>query len=113
VTGVVHEVFEVVSVIESQFLAARYRSPGKNPNLLPIVQLGFTVRIAAVIDQPSRIPADSSVHILPFIQRKDVGVLLETQVGRLLFGNSSPDVLDQPHSGGDIAACEQSSAMDA
>lgn len=113
IARVIHEVFEVVSIVVGQFLAAKNRSPRNNPDPVSIVQLGITVRFAAVIDQARGVPADFPVHIVLLIQRKDVGVLLQAQFVRIVFGNSSPTILDQPGSGGDVAASEEASPMDA
>jgi len=78
-----------------------------------MVQLGITVRLATVIDQARRVPADFAVEVVLIVQRKDVGVLFLTQFVRLFLAYSSSDVLDQPRTGGNVVAGKQSSSVDA
>lgn len=103
---------EVVAVVIGQFLPGLDVAPGGNPDAAAD-DVDFAVRIAAVIDESSRIPADTAVDVVVVVERKDIDVLLlQFRLGFGL-GKLRPDILDDTFATSNVSACEAPGAVDA
>ncbi len=60
---VVHEVFEIVSIVICDLLTTLNASPGDDPDPIALIDLGVAIAIATVIDQACGVPADFPVNL--------------------------------------------------
>src|SRR5688572_18802693 len=83
--GEIHEVFEAVPVVKGQFLSARYWLDREYPDSVVLVQIGFAIGFATVVNQARGIPTDFAVQIRGPVHREEIAVLFQAQLSRLVL----------------------------
>ena len=93
------EVFQVILVVESEFLPCPDVALGYDPKM-PFDKLGFAVRSATVVEPLGRIPFHVSVQIVLDVQAEDERIIQLALPQRFLFVDNPPDILDNPSARG-------------
>ena len=103
-------ILQVVTVIESEFLAGRDVAQGDEPDP-PVTDLSLAIGSARMIDQARRIPWDVAVEILGLAKRKYVLVTRGTAPDGFAFINSFPNVFEDAGAGRNVMSCEHPEAV--
>lgn len=109
--NVILKIFQVVAVIEGQFLARGDRAQGvdENPSFVPF---RLAIWRATVVDEPGWIPSDVAVQILLGINGEDVGVIRFATPLRFRLADIIADIFDDTRPGGDVLTRIAARAMD-
>src|SRR5262245_31007106 len=98
-------------MVKGQFLCAGDRLDREYPDAVIVIQTRFAIRLTTVVNQARGIPADFSVQIPGAVQRKEIAILFQSQLCRLLFQNRQAHVFDETRTGWNISAREKAPTM--
>jgi hypothetical protein len=98
-------------MVKGQFLSAGDRLDREYPDAVIVIQTCFAIRLTTVVNQARGIPADFSVQIRAAVQRKEIAILFQSQLCRLLFRNRQAHIFDETRTGRNVSARENASTM--
>ena len=110
-TGMLPVIFQVVTVIEQEFLPCPDIARGDDPDMA-INELRLAIRLATVIQKARGVPIDAAVQVVRFINGKNIVVAPLTAREGFLFADFLAEIFDDASAGGDVMASEAAEAVD-
>src|SRR5881296_1580388 len=93
------KVLQIITVVERDLLGGSDVAQRDDPNTTIIIELGFCIRRATVIDEAGDVRFDAAVEVELVVDLKNIIIPLAAVSQRLLLGDSLADVFNDMFSG--------------
>ena len=87
--------FCIIPVIEGQFFSGLNISKGDNPDTAS-GEFCYTIRITGMVDVAGGVSQNLAINVVLSAEGKNIDISLGYALGTFSFGNSFPNILDNP-----------------